>query len=135
MTYAALEVRRRILEATDRTLTVVNARFAKPLDEELILHELDTQPVVFTLEDHAAACGFGSAVAELAHAGHDGYVDAGRLEILGLPDRFIDHGDRTRQLAGSRLDIDSLTARVAARLNRLHPILRTAKRATGGAHR
>ena len=110
----------------------MNARFAKPLDEELILRELDDQPVVFTLEDHAAACGFGSAVAELAHAGRGRHVDAGKLEILGLPDRFIDHGDRTQQLTGARLDVDSLTARVAARLTRLQPILRTAKRATGG---
>ena len=135
MTYAALEVRRCILETIGQTLAVVNARFAKPLDEELILRELDDQPVVFTLEDHAAACGFGSAVAEFAHAGRGRYVDAGKLEILGLPDRFIDHGDRTQQLTEAQLDVRSLTARVAARLTRAQPILRTAKRATGGAHR
>jgi 1-deoxy-D-xylulose-5-phosphate synthase len=134
VSYTALEVRRRIQEATGRTLAVINARFAKPLDEELVLAEIDRQPVVFTLEDHAVACGFGSAVAELAIGG-DRKADAGKLAILGLPDRFIDHGDRTEQLADGCIDVDRLTARVLARLDAVRPTLEPAKRATGGGRR
>jgi 1-deoxy-D-xylulose-5-phosphate synthase len=93
---------------------VVNARFAKPLDEKMISAELTRQPVVFTLEDHVRAGGFGAAVAELALARQ---LDAKRLEILALPDRFIDHGERTLQLADAGLDVDHLTDRVAARLD------------------
>jgi 1-deoxy-D-xylulose-5-phosphate synthase len=121
MAYTALEVRRRILQAHGRTLAVVNARFAKPLDESLILHEVSRQPVVFTLEDHVVAGGFGAAVAELVLSRGSATVDAGCIEIIGLPDRFIDHGERTQQLAEAALDADSLTQRIAKRLENLAP--------------
>jgi 1-deoxy-D-xylulose-5-phosphate synthase len=114
MTYVALEVRRRIAERMDRQLAVVDARFAKPLDSRLIGAELERQPVVFTLEDHVVAGGFGSAVSELALAEYPGR--AARLELLALPDRFIDHGERTLQLASAGLDVDQITERVARRL-------------------
>ncbi len=116
MTYTALEVRRRIAEMSGRRLAVVNARFAKPLDERVIIAELRRQPVVFTLEDHVLAGGFGSAVSELAVSRLRDVSKAKRLELLGLPDRFIDHGERTEQLAAAELDLDQLTERVAARL-------------------
>ena len=116
MTYTALAVRRRITELSGHTLAVVNARFAKPLDERLIGAELEHQPVVFTLEDHMLAGGFGSAVSEFALTKLRGRVDLNRLELLGLPDRFIDHGERTEQLADADLDLDRLTERVAERL-------------------
>jgi 1-deoxy-D-xylulose-5-phosphate synthase len=132
-TYTALAVRRLIMEATGRALTVINARFAKPLDEDLIRTELEHQPVVFTLEDHAVACGFGSAVAELALAGARGNANAAKLELLGLPDRFIDHGERTEQLADAQLDTEMLAARITTRLKPVRPTLRPAKRATAGA--
>jgi len=121
ITYTALEVRRRILKTTGRTLAVVNARFAKPLDEQLIESELRRQPIVFTLEDHALAGGFGSAVAEFAASRPNGSVHKARLEILGLPDRFIDHGERPFQLASAGLDADSITERVRKHLEALPP--------------
>lgn len=121
MTYVALEVRRRILEDCGRTLAVVNARFAKPLDERMIVSELTRQPIVFTLEDHVVAGGFGAAVAEAAVTRWRGQVDANRLEILGLPDRFIDHGERAQQLADAGLDADTVTERVRRRLDQLAP--------------
>jgi 1-deoxy-D-xylulose-5-phosphate synthase len=119
MLYTALAVRRRILETTGRTLAVVNARFAKPLDERLIAAELAAQPVVFTLEDHVAAGGFGAAVLELASGRAD--LDANRVELLALPDRFIDHGQRGEQLASAGLDLDHVVERVNARLAALRP--------------
>ncbi len=121
MTYVALEVRRQIEAATGRKLCVVNARFAKPLDERLIAAELERQPVVFTLEDHVVAGGFGSAVAEFAITHRH---DAARLEILGLPDLFIEHGERAQQFASVNLDVDAITQRVSARLESAAPLRR-----------
>jgi 1-deoxy-D-xylulose-5-phosphate synthase len=120
MVYTALEIRRRMLETTGRVLTVINARFAKPLDERLIGEELARQPVVFTLEDHVLAGGFGSAVAEFARTQRP-ELDANRLELLALPDRFIDHGQRGEQLADAGLDVAQLSERVLARLARVRP--------------
>jgi 1-deoxy-D-xylulose-5-phosphate synthase len=121
MVYAALEVRRRIAESRGLSLAVINARFVKPLDEAAVLRELKNQPAVFTLEDHAVAGGFGAAVAELALTRGGEGIDAGRIEILGLPDRFIDHGERTQQLTDAGLDVDSLTSRIAERLAGIEP--------------
>ncbi|HEU5439581.1 MAG TPA: 1-deoxy-D-xylulose-5-phosphate synthase [Ktedonobacterales bacterium] len=67
----------------------VNARWAKPLDEELILRLARATSCLVTVEDHAAATGFGSAVAELLHA--RGLHDV-KLAIIGLPDTFVEHG-------------------------------------------
>jgi 1-deoxy-D-xylulose-5-phosphate synthase len=67
----------------------VNARWAKPLDEELILRLARATHTLVTIEDGAVAGGFGSAVAELLHA-HG--LDDVRLRIIGVPDRFIEHG-------------------------------------------
>lgn len=114
--YVALELRRRIAARTGRTIAVINARFAKPLDARLIETEWRRQPVLFTLEDHASACGFGSAVAELGLTRLRGRVDARRLCILAVPDRFIDHGERCEQLAAAGLDLTALEVRVLARL-------------------
>jgi 1-deoxy-D-xylulose-5-phosphate synthase len=121
MVYAALAVRELIRQRFDRTLAVVNARFAKPLDADVIAAQLRRQPVVFTLEDHVVAGGFGSAVAELAASQLCGEVDASKLEILALPDRFVDHGERSQQLADAGLDVASITERVLARLQRMRP--------------
>ncbi|HEV8194301.1 MAG TPA: transketolase C-terminal domain-containing protein, partial [Ktedonobacterales bacterium] len=67
----------------------VNARWAKPLDEELILRLARTTRALVTVEDGAEVGGFGSAVAELLHA-HD--LHDVRLKIVGLPDKFVEHG-------------------------------------------
>lgn len=124
MVYAALEVRRRIAAEMGRQLAVVDARFAKPLDTALIATEADKAPVVFTLEDHVQAGGFGSAVAEYVLEHHR--QRAPRLHHLALPDRFIDHGSRAEQLACAELDIDHLVRRVAQRLATIEPPLRLA---------
>ncbi len=124
--YAALEVRRRIAADLGRELAVVDARFAKPLDGELIGAEIERQPVVFTLEDHVLAGGFGSAVAELVLERHR--QRASRLQHFALPDRYIDHGSRAEQLASAELDLDSLTRRVAKRLAKTERPVRLAAR-------
>jgi 1-deoxy-D-xylulose-5-phosphate synthase len=80
---------------------VVNARFVKPLDVEIVKRALTECRFLVTVEESALAGGFGSAVVEVA-ADHG--LGVSRLRRLGLPDRFIEHGDRKELLACLGLD-------------------------------
>ncbi|HWP57895.1 MAG TPA: 1-deoxy-D-xylulose-5-phosphate synthase [Candidatus Acidoferrales bacterium] len=78
---------------------VVNARFVKPLDRELLAQVCAETPRVITVEDHVLQGGFGSAVLEfLADAGLQNVT----VRRLGVPDRFVTHGtqDELRKLCG-----------------------------------
>jgi 1-deoxy-D-xylulose-5-phosphate synthase len=78
---------------------VVNARFVKPLDGELFGALLNRVPRLITVEDHAIAGGFGSALVEfIADQGITGV----EIKRLGVPDRFIPHGtqDELRKICG-----------------------------------
>ena len=86
---------------------IVNARFAKPLDVTLIARVIGLGKPVVVCEDHAAAGGFGSAVLELAA---ERGLDASRLRLMGLPDRFIAHASRLAQLVEAGLDATHLAA-------------------------
>lgn len=70
-------------------VAVVNARWAKPLDEELILRLARATRRLITIEDHVAMGGFGSAVLELLELHNLKDIDT---RIIGLPDKFIEHG-------------------------------------------
>jgi 1-deoxy-D-xylulose-5-phosphate synthase len=86
----AVEQAVRELATEDKIRAVaVNARWAKPLDEELILRLARATGTLVTIEDGVEAGGFGSAVAELLHA-HD--LHDVKLRIIGVPDKFIEHG-------------------------------------------
>ncbi len=100
------------LQAAERLdATVVNMRWAKPLDTELLLQVAATHEVLVTLEEGAVMGGAGSAVAEaLAAAG----VLRPLLQ-LGLPDEFIEHGDPARLLALQGLDAAGIEASVRRR--------------------
>lgn len=89
--------------------TVVNARFAKPLDEELLLRILGTHRLVVTVEEHALIGGFGSAVLELCEARGE---RRSAVHRLGIPDAFVPHAPRERQLEAA----DLAPARIAARV-------------------
>lgn len=80
---------------------VVNARFIKPLDEETLFRALRETPVVVTVEEAALACGFGSAVLEAANGAG---VSTANLRRLGIPDRYVEHGERGELLADLGLD-------------------------------
>jgi 1-deoxy-D-xylulose-5-phosphate synthase len=77
-----------IEEQLGHPVTVINARFVKPLDEELLMNAAETHEFVFTAEDNALLGGFGSAVNELLIA----RSCPRRAIAFGIPDRFIDHG-------------------------------------------
>jgi 1-deoxy-D-xylulose-5-phosphate synthase len=85
-------------EALDAT--VANMRFVKPLDVELVKELANTHEVLVTIEEHQVMAGAGSAVCELLVKESINK----QVLILGLPDRFIDHGDPTRLLASVGLD-------------------------------
>ena len=89
----ALDAAGIVSEALGERPTVVNARFAKPLDVALLEDLARTHEVVVTIEDHVLDGGFGSAVREAI-----GGMDA-HLVHVGIPDRFIQHGRRDLLLA------------------------------------
>jgi 1-deoxy-D-xylulose-5-phosphate synthase len=91
--------------------TVVNARFAKPLDEELLMEIVPEHSLVVTVEDHVIMGGFGSAVLEfLADSG----LSAGRIVMrLGIEDHFVEHGTQSELYRICGYDRDSVVARVS----------------------
>lgn len=112
---AALEAAE-LLASSGIDATVVNARFAKPVDREMVRRAFqDGRPVV-TVEDHSITGGFGAAVLETA-------VDMGltifSFRRLGLPDdRFIAHGSRGGQLAECGIDAAGIAAAVQGLVER-----------------
>ncbi len=89
-------------------VTLVNARFAKPIDVTLLSELAATHGRVLTLEDHALPGGFGSCVAEAA-VDHDLAVTIRRV---GVRDELVPHASRDRQLADHGLDKASILARI-----------------------
>ncbi|NCY01884.1 MAG: 1-deoxy-D-xylulose-5-phosphate synthase [Planctomycetia bacterium] len=85
---------------------VVNARFVKPLDPRLP-EWIEAAPWVVTVEENALPTGFGSAVLE---AVNDAGIHAGPIRRLGLPDRFVEHGERGELLAELGLDAAGIMA-------------------------
>ena len=98
--------------------TVVNARFAKPLDAERILTLAARIPRFVTVEEHVVAGGFGSAVGELL-AERGVRVD---LEMLGVPDEHVDHGAQSLWRRHYGLDRDGIVAAIGRRWPRLVPL-------------
>ncbi len=95
---------------------IVNARFAKPLDTEMLLESARTSKLIVTLEDHVITGGFGSAVMETLQSA-DSLIP---VERIGWPDKFIEHGSSVEQLrAGVGLDLDTILQRILKRANGL----------------
>jgi 1-deoxy-D-xylulose-5-phosphate synthase len=90
-----------MLAADGLDVGVVNARFAKPIDREVIERALHECGFLLTVEEGALMGGFGSAVLEVAS---DLGLDTSRIKRLGIPDRFIEHAERSELLADLHLD-------------------------------
>ena len=97
---AALEASRE-LEEEGCSIAVYDARFAKPVDTALLRSLAESNTPILTVEDHALAGGFGSAVLEAIH--DEGLVPPA-VRRLGIPDRFIPHASRSEQLAEVGID-------------------------------
>jgi 1-deoxy-D-xylulose-5-phosphate synthase len=87
-------------EALDAT--VVNMRFVKPLDAALVRQMAATHDLIVTVEEHQIMGGAGSAVLEVLSKTNT------KALLLGLPDRFIDHGDPAKLLASVGLDAEGI---------------------------
>ncbi|MES2537189.1 MAG: 1-deoxy-D-xylulose-5-phosphate synthase [Pseudomonadota bacterium] len=99
--------------------TVANMRFVKPLDVELLRQLAATHDALVTVEEGAIMGGAGSAVAEAMAAA--GIVKP--LLNLGLPDKFIDHGDAGQLLALCGLDAPGIAASIRQRFDKGEPRL------------
>ncbi|MBN2561112.1 MAG: 1-deoxy-D-xylulose-5-phosphate synthase [Phycisphaerae bacterium] len=115
-----------LLAADGIEVRVVNARFAKPIDRDMLRNALGPPPLadgrlpagkrtrarpVITVEEHSVSAGFGSAVLEAANRMG---LSAAHLTVLGMPaDRFIAHGSRSGQLAECGLDATGIAAAVS----------------------
>jgi len=98
--------------AAELDASVVNMRFVKPMDEELVLRMAREHELLVTIEEHQVLGGAGSAVAEVL-ASHG--ISMPLLQ-LGLPDRFIDHGDPALLLGSVGLDKAGVAAAIRQRL-------------------
>jgi 1-deoxy-D-xylulose-5-phosphate synthase len=103
------------LEAEGWSIGVINARFAKPLDRQLILDQARGKRLVVTFEESVVTGGFGSAVLEAFEEARltDPAYRGIPVRIVGIPgDRFVDHGAVTDLRRVLRLDAPGLTAQV-----------------------
>jgi 1-deoxy-D-xylulose-5-phosphate synthase len=100
-----------LLAAESCDATVINMRYVKPLDIHLLLQLASEHAGLVTVEENVVAGGAGSAVAEaLANAG----VAIPMLH-LGMPDRFVDHGDPTILIAECGLDAKGIISAIQSR--------------------
>lgn len=110
MVYPAMEAAKNLAKDGIET-TVVNARFIKPLDAELILALAQTKRIIVTVEEAYLAGGFGSAVMELLE--ENNLLDRVKVVRMGVPDRIITHGDPKLLLAKYGLDADGIYQKVS----------------------
>ncbi len=106
--HAALEA------AKSLNATVVDMRFVKPLDEEMILSMAESHNLLVTLEENTVVGGAGSSVRECLSS----YGVQVSVLTLGLPDRFLNHGSREQLLEEAKLDSLGIIHSVRTLLNR-----------------
>jgi len=109
MTEPALAAADVLSEQAGLNVAVANARFAKPLDENLITRWVTSRKPLLVCEDHAVIGGIGSAIMELAA---NRRWDASNVQLAGIPDKFIAHASRHHQISEAGLDAASLARRV-----------------------
>ena len=107
-TFAPLRLTAQALALEGVELAVVNARFVKPLDRELILSLVGTGSL-FTLEENALQGGFGSAVLELLE--EEG-VTGVSVTRLGFPDSYVEQGEQGELKARYGLDVAGIAQSV-----------------------
>ncbi|MFZ1702541.1 MAG: 1-deoxy-D-xylulose-5-phosphate synthase [Pyrinomonadaceae bacterium] len=116
MVYPAVEAAEK-LEQSGIYATVVNARFAKPLDSELLTSLVNDHRLIVTVEDAYLSGGFGSAVLELLE--EYGFSDKIKVVRMGVPDEIVTHGDPKILLGAYGLDADGICRRAAEALEGL----------------
>ena len=117
MVQEALALSDRLLVEAELSVGVVNARFAKPIDRDLLLQHARSHAMLVTMEDHVVTGGFGSAVLEaLQEAGV-----AVPLERIGWPDTFVEHASSADHLrAAHGISPDDNARRILDRFKQIH---------------
>src|SRR4030095_1638186 len=87
------------------------ARFAKPLDMEMLGKIAASSPRILTLEEHLAAGGFGAGVLEALHA--SGLPTAG-VKVHAIADQFIEHSPQLQQRHNLKLDVEGVVETILA---------------------
>jgi 1-deoxy-D-xylulose-5-phosphate synthase len=118
---AALDAAKRLRDE-GLEVGVINARFVKPLDTQGILERIEAAPWVVTVEENALPTGFGSAVLE---AVSDARLACGPIVRLGLPDRFVEHGERGELLAELGLDAAGIASTCRGLAQAVRPLSHT----------
>jgi 1-deoxy-D-xylulose-5-phosphate synthase len=104
----------------------VNCRFLKPHDEALLKELAGTHRALLTVEEGSVVNGFGALIARLVETLRQ--HDTPYVEVLGVPDRIIEHASREQQLAECGLDVPGIVgrARRLAEQARITPVRVTA---------
>jgi 1-deoxy-D-xylulose-5-phosphate synthase len=92
--------------------TLVNMRFVKPLDAEVIMEMAQSHSLLVTVEENAVSGGAGSGVNELLAASGISF----NILNIGIPDRYIEHGSRQDCLTMARLDSNGIFEQINERL-------------------
>ena len=99
---------RKNLKEIGYSCTLVNARFVKPLDTEMLDHLTEQHKLIVTIEENVRSGGFGEHVTEyLMRTGSDA-----RVQILALPDEYIEHGNVEVLRKETGLDVETMTAKI-----------------------
>lgn len=101
-----------LLEAQGISAGVVNMRFAKPLDVELLREHAQSYGKIITLEEGVLAGGVGSAILEELNANK--LLEQCEVRCFGIPDKFVMHGDKKLLFRDLGLDMPTIAAKVAA---------------------
>ena len=94
--------------AIEKNATILDMRFVKPMDEELLAHHSKNKTLIVTIEDGAVAGGAGSAVSEWSQ--HQAIKTP--VLICGIPDKFIEHATRTQMIKMAGLDAPSILLKI-----------------------
>ena len=102
--YPALEAAAK-LEGENISAAVINPRFIKPLDKDLIIQWASKTKKLITIEDNCRQGGFGSAILEMLN---DQGLNSIQVTLLAHPDKFIEHGPQKVLLENNKLDTESI---------------------------
>jgi 1-deoxy-D-xylulose-5-phosphate synthase len=93
--------------------TVVNMRFVKPIDKNMLRKLANEHTLIVTVEENSVMGGAGSAVLEALQSIENQNKSTIRSLCLGLPDRFIEHGVHETMLAECGLDAEGIVSTIA----------------------
>ncbi|MCD6595319.1 1-deoxy-D-xylulose-5-phosphate synthase [bacterium] len=109
MVYPALDAAKIVKNEHKISVTVVNCRFIKPMDEELLLDLLKSNRKILTIEEGTVNGGFGEEIAAFIQQND---IKNKKLYIHGIPDEFITYGKRAELLKILKLDVDGIVEKI-----------------------